>query len=145
MILEGIALTRCTCLPLYTEKLAQVECRTGREGNWLKDTQRARGASAMPMSTIHKAWDSSLSIFGTHTVAGIVCRPSTCVPKGVFIELDLFGAKITFPHAEFIFLKSREYYLHHQPGKIKRLIISSAGESRWKFICLYIFWGRRTI
>lgn len=85
---------------------------TGREGNW-------------QWERTHRQWDRSAVLVRAYQSRGHIIfqswdilrdnvRPSTCVPKGLFIESDLFGAKITFLHSEFTFLKPSEYYFHYQ-------------------------------
>lgn len=68
---------------------------TGREGNGqeVKDTEREEAGFAVLLSTIHNGGNTSFPIDGTRT--GIEGRRSTCVPKGMFIESDLFWVKIT--------------------------------------------------
>lgn len=103
----------------------------------MKDTEREEGRFAALLSTIDNGGNTSFPIDGTHT--GIEGRCSTCVPKGMFIESDLFWVKITVSHSELTFLKPTEYYFYYQTGRIKRLIIFSVGEGTWKSTCSDIF------
>lgn len=89
----------------------------------------------------HTEHETSFPIAGIYVVAGIMRKPRACVLKGFFIESDVFGPKIIFPHSEFTFLKPREYYFHYQSGKIKRFMISNVKEGTWKSVHSGIFWG----
>lgn len=62
----------------------------------MKDTEREEGGFAVLLSTTDNGGNTSSPIDGTHT--GIEGRCSTCVPKGMFIESDLFWVKITVSH-----------------------------------------------
>ena len=43
MILKSVMVTKYTYLPLYSENFSQMGSWTGREGNWLEDTEKGVG------------------------------------------------------------------------------------------------------